>query len=194
MRVSFEKMTMANAGEITKLLQQGDSQSLEKLLPIVYDELRSLAAALFRGEFRVNHTLQPTALVHEAYLKLIGDADKISWQNRAHFFGIAARSMRQILVTHAIAHRAGKRGGGQTVLALDDAVSFFQTQDVEIISLNEALEKLERLDKRQTEIVELKFFGGLTNEETAEVLGISVSTVKREWEMARSWLYRELKK
>ena len=184
---------MANAGEITKLLQQGDSQSLEKLLPIVYDELRGLASALFRGEFRVNHTLQPTALVHEAYLKLIGDASKISWQNRAHFFGIAARSMRQILVTHAIAHRAGKRGGGQTVLALDDAVSFFQTQDVEIISLNEALEKLARLDKKQTEIVELKFFGGLTNEETAEVLGISVSTVKREWEMARSWLYRELK-
>jgi RNA polymerase sigma factor (TIGR02999 family) len=185
---------MANAGEITKLLQQGDSQSLEKLLPIVYDELRGLAAALFRGEFRVNHTLQPTALVHEAYLKLIGDADKISWQNRAHFFGIAARSMRQILVNHAVAHRAEKRGGGQTVLALDEAVSFFQTQDIEVLALHEALEKLAGLDQKQAEVVELKFFGGLTNEETAEVLQISVSTVKREWEMARSWLYRELKK
>lgn len=185
---------MANTGEITKLLQRGDPQSLEKLLPIVYDELRSLAGAIFRGEFRANHTLQPTALVHEAYLKLIGDANKISWQNRTHFFGIAARSMRQILVTHAIAHRAEKRGGGQTVLALDDAVSFFQTQNIEIISLHEALERLALLDARQAEIVELKFFGGLTNEETAEFLGISVSTVKREWEMARSWLYRELKK
>jgi len=185
---------MENSGEITKLLQNGDSEALEKLFPVVYDELHRMAAAIFRGEFRADHTLQPTALVHEAYLKLIGDSGRISWQNRAHFFGIAARSMRQILVTHAIAHRAEKRGGGQTVLALDDALSFFQTQDVEILALHEALERLAELDKKQAEIVELKFFGGLTNEETAEVLSVSVSTVKREWEMARSWLYRELKK
>lgn len=185
---------MANAGEITKLLQQGDAQSLEKLLPIVYDELRSLADVLFRKEYRANHTLQPTALVHEAYLRLIENSDGISWQNRAHFFGIAARSMRQILVNHAVAHNAEKRGGGQTVLALNDAISFLNTQNIEILALHEALEKLAELDKKQAEIVELKFFGGLTNEETAEVLQISVSTVKREWEMARSWLYRELKK
>jgi RNA polymerase sigma factor (TIGR02999 family) len=185
---------MKNSGEITKLLKSGDAQALEKLFPVVYQELREMAGALFRHEFRSNHTLQPTALVHEAYLRLIGNTDGISWQNRAHFFGIAARSMRQILVNHARSHNAGKRGGGQTVLALDEAVSFFQTRDIELLPLNEALEKLSKLDEKQAEIVELKFFGGLTNEETAEVLGISVSTVKREWEMARSWLYRELKK
>lgn len=185
---------MAKTGEITELLKQTDAQSLEKLFPIVYDELREIAGALFRNEFRANHTLQPTALVHEAFLRLVGNEGEISWQNRAHFFGIAARSMRQILVNHAVAHKAEKRGGGETVLALDEAVSFFQTQDIEILELHEALEKLAHLDKKQAETVELKFFGGLTNEETAEVLGISVSTVKREWEMARSWLYRELKK
>lgn len=187
-------LIMVRVSEITELLQQGDAQALEKLLPFVYDELHGLAAALFRNEFRANHTLQPTALVHEAYLKLVGNgSNKISWQNRAHFFGIAARAMRQILVTHAVARKTEKRGGGQTIIAFDDAVSFFQTQDIEILALHEALEKLARLDKRQAEIVELKFFGGLTSEETAEILQISVSTVKREWEMARSWLYRELK-
>jgi len=185
---------MKKSGEITKLLEQGDAEALEKLFPFVYDELRQIAGALFRREFRANHTLQPTALVHEVYMRLIGDKAEVSWQNRAHFFGIAARSMRQILVNHAVAHNAEKRGGGETIIALDDAISFFQTQNIEVISLNEALEKLARLDKKQSEVVELKFFGGLTSEETAEVLGISLSTVKREWEMARSWLYRELKK
>lgn len=185
---------MEKSDDITKLLQQGNANALEKLFPIVYDELREIAGALFRNEFRANHTLQPTALVHEVYMRLIGNKAEISWQNRAHFFGIAARSMRQILVNHAVAHNAEKRGGGQTVLALDEAVSFFQTQDIEILALHEALQKLAGLDQKQADIVELKFFGGLTNEETAEVLEISVSTVKREWEMARSWLYRELKK
>ena len=185
---------MADKGEITELLRQGDAQSLEKLFPFVYDELREIAGALFRNEFRANHTLQPTALVHEVFMRLIGDKAEVSWQNRAHFFGIAARSMRQILVSHAVRHNADKRGGGQTVLALDEAVSFFQTQNIEILALHEALEQLAQLDEKQAKIVELKFFGGLTNEETAEVLQTSVSTVKREWEMARSWLYRELKK
>lgn len=184
---------MKEAGEITQLLQLGDKQSLEKLMPIVYDELHALASILFRDEFRENHTLQPTALVHEAYLRLVGDSNDISWKNRSHFFGIAARSMRQILVNHAVAHNADKRGGGQTLLALDAAVSFFQTQDLEILELHEALEKLESLDKRQAEIVELKFFGGMTIEEVGEVLEISPATVKRDWEMARTWLYRELK-
>lgn len=186
---------MPETSNITRLLQRGDPQALEKLLPVVYDELHKIADALFRKEFRANHTLQPTALVHEVYLKLVGgNGSEISWQNRAHFFGIAARSMRQILVNHAVAHNRGKRGGGQTVFALDNAVGFLQTQDIEILALHEALEQLARLDARQAEIVELRFFGGLTNEETAEVLQTSVSTVKRDWEMARCWLYRELKK
>ncbi|MGI8787749.1 MAG: sigma-70 family RNA polymerase sigma factor [Pyrinomonadaceae bacterium] len=185
---------MTKTGEITKLLQDRDEQALEKLLPFVYDELHSLASALFDKEFRGNHTLQPTALVHEAYLRLVGDESGISWQSRAHFFGIAARSMRQILVNHAVAHNTDKRGGKQTIIALDDAISFFQTQDIEILALHEALEKFAALDRRQAEIVELKFFGGLTIEEIAEVLNVSTATVKRDWEMARSWLYRELKK
>ncbi len=185
---------MAENSHITQLLQQGDSRSIEELFPIVYSELREIAGALFRSEYRTDHTLQPTALVHEAFIRLVGSGSKISWESRAHFFGIAARSMRQILVNHAEAHNAEKRGGNKTVIALDGAISYFQTQDIEILALHEALEKLERIDKKQAEIVELKFFGGLTNEETAEVLQISVSTVKRDWEMARVWLYRALKK
>ena len=184
---------MASHGEITQLLQQRDDRSLEKLFLIVYDELKMLAAQIFKGEFRTDHTLQPTALVHEAYMRLMGDFDGISWQSRAHFFGIAARSMRQILVSHAIAHKAEKRGGGQTVIALDDAISYLSTQSIEIVSLSEALTRLESLDQRQADIVELRFFGGLTVEEAAEVLDVSPSTIKREWEMARVWLYRELR-
>ena len=184
---------VANRGQITEILQNGDKKSLEVLFPVVYDELKEIASALFRREFRQNHTLQPTALVHEAYLRLVGDANGISWQSRAHFFGIAARSMRQILVNHAVAHNADKRGGSYTVIALDDAVAFFQSRDIDILTLHYALEKLAVLDSRQAHIVELKFFGGLTNEETSEILDISVSTIKREWEMARTWLYREIK-
>jgi RNA polymerase sigma factor (TIGR02999 family) len=181
---------MADSGEITRLLQAGDDQSLEKLLPLVYGELKSLAHSLFRSE-RANHTLQPTALVHEAYLKLVS-GDNISWQNRAHFFGIAANSMRQILVNHAIARRRQKRGGGQTLMALDDSVSFPYAQDLDVIALNESLDALAQLDPRQAKIVELRFFGGLTIDETAAVLNISSATVSREWEMARTWLYCQL--
>lgn len=184
---------MNNAGKITEFLQQGDAESLNKAFPLVYDELRKIAAALFRHEFRAYHTLQPTALVHELYLRLAADKREISWRSRAHFLAIAARSMRQILVNHAIAHNAGKRGGGQTILALDEAISFFQMQNIEVLDLHEAMEKLERLDKRQAEIVELRFFGGLTIEETAEVLQVSTFTVKSDWEMAKSWLFCELK-
>lgn len=179
---------------ITRLLQQGNSQALEELFPIVYGELREIAAALFRNEHRATHTLQPTALVHEAFIKLVGGSADVSWESRAHFFGIAARSMRQILVNYAQTRNAEKRAGNKTIIALDGAISYFQTQDIEILALNEALEKLGQIDKQQSGIVELKFFGGLTNEETAEVLKISVSTVKRDWEMARLWLYRALKK
>ncbi len=185
---------MAGNKDITELLQQGNSRALEELFPIVYTELHDIAAALFRGEYRANHTLQPTALVNEAFVRLVGGGKDISWQNRAHFFGIAARSMRQILVNHAVSRNAKKRVGNKTMVALDDAVSFFQTRDVEILALHEALEKFARLDERQAAIVELKFFGGLKNEEIAEILNISISTITREWEMARTWLYRELKK
>lgn len=182
---------MADKAEITKLLQAGDEESLAKLLPLVYDELRSLAAALFSRE-RANHTLQPTALVHEAYLRLTTGSDKLSWQNRAHFFGIAANSMRQILVNHAKARRREKRGGGQTLIALDESISFSYARDLDVLALNEALETLAQLDARQVRIVELRFFGGLTLEETATMLDVSTATVSREWEMARTWLYRQL--
>lgn len=185
---------MTNQGEITKLLQNSDKKSLEELLPFVYDELHSLAAALFNREFRAGHTLQPTALVHEAYLRLIGEKNEVSWQNRAHFFGIAARSMRQILVNHAVSHNREKRSGNYTVIALDEVINFLGTQNVEILELHEALEKFAKNNPRQAEIVELKFFGGLTIEEIAEVLNISPATVKRDWELSRGWLFRELKK
>ena len=192
MHISFNEMD--ENPHITQLLQRGDARSIEELFPIVYSELREIAGALFRNEYRADHTLQPTALVNEAFIRLVGSGKEISWESKAHFFGIAARSMRQILVKHAVARNAKKRAGNKTVIALDGAISYFQTQDIEILALNEALEQLGRIDKQQSEIVVMKFFGGLTNEETAEVLQISLSTVKRDWEMARVWLYRSLKK
>lgn len=182
---------MPDSGEITRLLQAGDGEALEKLLPLVYGELKGLANALFRGE-RASHTLQPTALVHEAYLKLTGD-ENVSWQNRAHFFGIAANSMRQILVNHAKARQRQKRGGEQTLITLDESSGASYEPDVDILALNESLETLTKLDRRQAQIVELRFFGGLTIKETAAVLKTSAATVSREWEMARTWLYRQLR-
>ena len=184
-------MLEQETGEITRILQSGEAADLEKLLPVVYDELRCVAANVFRNE-RSNHTLQPTALVHEAYLRLIKENEKISWQNRAHFFGIAARLMRQILVNYALAHKAGKRGGDQQFLTFDEEMSFSRFKTVEVLSLNEALEQLAAIDKRQAEIVELRFFGGLTYEETAEVLQIPVIRVRREWQTAKMWLYKRL--
>lgn len=181
---------MPDNGEITRLLQAGDGESLERLLPLVYGELKTLASSLFQNE-REDHTLQPTALVHEAYLKLIRETN-VSWQNRAHFFGIAANSMRQILVNHAKAHRRQKRGGGRTFITLDDSAGFTEPRNVDILALNEALVMLKELDARQAKIVELRFFGGLTLKETATVMEISTASVSREWEMARAWLYRQL--
>ncbi|MGI9035299.1 MAG: sigma-70 family RNA polymerase sigma factor [Pyrinomonadaceae bacterium] len=183
---------MTESSNITRLLQQGDSRALEELFPIVYGELHEIAAALFRQEYRANHTLQPTALVNEAYLRLVGNGDGISWQSRAHFFGIAARSMRQIMVNHAEARNAEKRGGDKTIVALDEAISFLQTQNIEILALHEALEKMAALDKRQAQVVELKFFGGLTVEEIAEIVDVSPRTVRRDWETAKLWLHRAL--
>ncbi len=175
-------------GEITQLLK---SEKLEEMMPLVYDELRRIADAVFRRE-RIGHTLQPTALVNEAYLRLLESDGKIEWQNRAHFFGIAARLMRQIPVNHALAKKAEKRGGGETLISLDEARSEAKLSTVEILELHDALEKLAKLDAEQSQIVELRFFGGLTLEETAEFLQIPVMRVRREWNSAKLWLYKTL--
>jgi RNA polymerase sigma factor (TIGR02999 family) len=182
-------------GEITQLLvkaRKGDRQAESALVPLVYDELRRLARRYMRHE-RPDHTLQPTALVNEAYLRLV-EQREITWQNRAHFFGVAAQLMRRILVDHARARLAQKRGGAQQEISLDVAIAFFPAQSEQFLALNEALDRLSQLDPRQVRIVELKFFGGLTDEEVAEVLAISPRTVKRDWGVARAWLFRELSK
>lgn len=180
--------------EITVFLKAwsgGNREAADRLMMLVYSELRKLAASYLRGQ-RSNHTLQPTALVHEAYMKLI-DVSQVDWQDRAHFFAVAAQTMRHILVDHARAVAADKRGGGAHKIALDEAVSFSDEQDIDLIALDEALQKLARQDEQQSRIIELRFFGGLTVEETAEVLKISPATVKREWATARAWLYRQMK-
>ena|SRR5579883_617289 len=171
-------------------LSAGNADSAARLMPLVYDELRRLAAKYLRQE-RSGHTLQATALVHEAYLRLV-DTTNVSWQNRAHFFGIAAHLMRQILVQYARERGARKRGGDAQKLSLDKTVSFPQQREFDIEDLDAALNKLAELDAEQSKIVELRFFGGLTIEETAEALGVSSSTVKREWTSARAWLRRQL--
>lgn len=181
--------------DVTQLLirwSRGDNSALDQLMPLVYDELRRLARSYLRRE-RPDHTLQATDLVHEAYLRLI-EQDAVTWQNRAHFFGIASQMMRRILVNHALARRAAKRGGFVQRLSLDKAVSFGAQPDVDLLALDEALTDLEKMDARQSHIVELRFFGGLSIEETAEVLKISPATVKREWATAKLWLRRQMAK
>ena len=177
--------------QVTELLidwSNGHQEALTDLMPLVYDELRRLANHYLRRE-RPDHTLQPTALVNEAYLRLV-DQTGVGWQDRAHFFGIAANSMRQILINHAHSHRAAKRGGTAFKLSLDEAAGLSQTrEDVDLVALDEALSRLAVLDPQQARIVELRFFGGLTIEETAEVLRISPATVKREWTTAKAWLH-----
>jgi RNA polymerase sigma factor (TIGR02999 family) len=178
---------------ITQLLadaSNGDQAALDALLPVVYKELRKLADHYLQQE-RPDHTLQATALVHEAYLRLV-DQTNISWQNRAHFFSVAAQVMRHILVDHARAHKAEKRGGGEQEISLDAAISFFAERDVNLVALDEALNELTKLDAQQGRIVELRFFGGLTIEETAEVLKITPGTVRYDWRMAKAWLHRAL--
>lgn len=162
------------------------------MLGIVYDELRRQAARYLRRE-RPDHTLQPTALVHEAYLQLI-DQSRVSWESRAHFFGAAARLMRRILVDHARAHQAEKRGSGNEKLGLDEAIAVPENKDLNILALNDALEELARMDEQQSRIVELRYFGGLSIEETATVTGVSPATVKREWAMAKVWLQNQIKR
>lgn len=160
-------------------------------MPVVYEELRRLADRHMRRE-RPDHTLQATALVHEVYLKLVDQ--KGNWQSRAHFFGVAAQVMRHLLVDHARAHVRAKRGGGAQAIPLEDAVVFSLDRSKELLALDEALQRLAKLDARQSKVVEMRFFGGLTVEETAEALGISPMTVKREWSLARAWLYGELER
>ena len=177
---------------VTRLLvrwTEGDPAALENLLPLVYDELRRLARSYLQRE-RSGHTLQSTALVHEAYIRLV-DQD-VSWQSRAHFFGIAAQMMRRILVDHARGKNAAKRGDGACVVTLDEAIAGTGSRDVNILALDEALERLAKLDPQQSRIVELRFFAGLSIEETGEVLGISPATVKRDFAMAKAWLHREM--
>jgi RNA polymerase sigma factor (TIGR02999 family) len=189
---SFDEMQSSEG--ITQLLidwSHGDQAALEKLMPLVYDELRRLATNYLRRE-RGNHTLQPTALVNEAYLKLV-DQRNAKWQNRAQFFGISAQLMRRILVDHARQHGAAKRGGSkQQRLSITSAERVVKQPEIDLLALNEALEELTLMDPQQAQIVELKFFGGLSIEETAEVLGIGHATVERDWKIARAWLRRQL--
>jgi RNA polymerase sigma factor (TIGR02999 family) len=179
---------------ITQYLQElrdGGRDTLDELLPLVYAELRRLANSYLSRE-RENHTLQPTALVHEAYLRLIGQ-NEIAWQNRAHFFGVSARLMREILIEYARGRNRQKRGGEfKTQIALDDAIGFTNRKVLDVVAVDEALSKLEKLDERQARIVEMKFFGGLTVDEIGEVLDISTATVKREWSTAKLILHRML--
>lgn len=182
-----------SSSEITQILQQwnsGDTHAKERLLPFVYDELKRQARILMSRE-RANHTLQPTALVHEAFLR-ISQQTGIEWQNRSHFYGIASRLMRQILVDHARAHAAGKRGGDVIHFSIDDVQIPVEERAASILAIDEVLDRLAKLDEQQAKIVEMRFFGGMTNDEIAESLGISQRTVSRDWETARLWLYREL--
>ncbi len=178
---------------VTQLLVDwgnGDRQALEKLTPLVYQELKRLAARYLRRERR-EHTLQSTALVHEAWLRLI-DQNHVHWQNRAQFFGIAAEMIRRILIDHARNRQAAKRGDGAIKLSLDEALGAPDRRDFDLVALDDALEDLTKLDPKQGKLVELRFFAGLSIEESAEVLGVSPATVKREWAVAKAWLYREL--
>jgi len=182
------------AENVTQLLLkwgEGDAAALDKLMPLVYDELRRLASNYLRRE-RQNHTLQPTALVNEAYLKLV-DQKNAHWQNRAQFYGVAAQLMRRILVDHARQHQAEKRGGSkQQRLSITSARAIAQTPEVDVLAVHEALEELKQFDEQQERIVELRFFGGLSIAETAEVLGLGHATVERDWKMARAWLRQKL--
>ena len=181
---------LAGDKEVTGLLvawSEGDESAYEKLVPLVYAELHRLAHRFMSGE-RPDHTMQTTALVNEAYLRLVDQ--KARWQNRSHFFAIAAQVMRRILVDHARAHTYAKRGGGAQKLELNEALIMAQERAAEMVALDEALEKLKAFDARKARVVELRFFGGLTVDETAEVLGVSPNTVDRDWSTARAWLYK----
>ena len=183
----------ASPDDITQLLVDwgnGNKLALDGLMPLVYDELHRIASRYLRRE-RQGHTLQTTALINEAYLRIV-DQKRVNWQSRAHFFGIAAQMMRRILVDHARSHLYAKRGGGAQKLTLDEAIATPQERDFDLVALDDALTTLAQIDPQQSRIIELRFFGGLTIEETAEVIGISPATVKRDWNMAKAWLFGEI--
>jgi RNA polymerase sigma-70 factor (ECF subfamily) len=185
----------AAVGDVTQLLadvQNGRPDAAHQLMPLVYDELRRLARGQMRRE-RSDHTLQATALVHEAYFRLVDQPGR-TWQNRTHFIRIAAQVMRRMLIDYARARRTAKREGGLQRVPLEEPLLLTEEQSDEILALNEALERLAEFDARQSRVVELRFFGGLTVEETAEALGTSAKTVKRDWSVARAWLHREVRK
>ena len=185
-------MGEAESHRVTELLvawSKGNERALDALTPLVYDELRRLARSYMRQE-RSGHTLQSTALVHEAFLRLIDQ--RVQWNSRAHFFGIAAQMMRRILVDHAKAQSTAKRGAGALRIELDEGLATAPSRDVDLLALDEALERLTKVDPQRSRIVELRFFGGLSNEESAEVLGVSPATIQRQWAGARAWLFHEL--
>lgn len=187
-------MTLPEQSSVTELLvasHKGDPEALNKLLPLVYDELRRVAERYLRRE-RPDHTLQATALVHEAYLRLVDQ--NVPWQNRAHFFGIAAEMMRRILIDHARGVQAAKRGSGGIKLPLDDVINLSDERAADLIVLDEALKALSEIDPQKSRIVELRFFGGLSIEETAEVMGLGTATIIRQWKFAKAWLYSEVSK
>jgi RNA polymerase sigma factor (TIGR02999 family) len=191
--VDAEKgMSQTTPGTVTRLLLDwsgGNEDALHALMPIVYDELRRLARSRMRGE-RPGHTLGTTGLIHEAYMRLV--AQEVSWQSRAHFFGIAAQMMRRVLVDYAKGQQRAKRGGGAVKVSLDEPALVGKPPGVDMVALDESLSRLEKLDPQRARIVELRFFGGLSNEESAEVLKISPATVQRQWAGARAWLYHEI--
>lgn len=186
-------MKASTADNLTSLLvewREGDEAALERLMPLVYDQLRSMAHRYVQRE-RDGHTLQTSALVNEAYLRLAGQ--KVGWQNRAHFFAVTARVMRHILIDYARRRRYTKHGGDAQQIPIEEASAMTMERATELIALEEALEELAKLDQRKSEVVELRYFGGLSLEETAEVLKISLMTVRRDWRAAKAWLYRRLK-
>ena len=182
--------TSPNVTALLKKIEQGDKSALDQLFPLVYEELRRLAGSYLRGE-RGNHTLQATALVHEAYMRMVNQRE-VDWHNRAQFFGLAAQMMRRILVNYANQHHAQKRGGHETCLSLDEALGFAAKKDVDVQALDAALNALAAIDETQSRIVELRFFAGLTVEEVADVMQVSPETIKRKWRTAKAFLFAQL--
>jgi RNA polymerase sigma factor (TIGR02999 family) len=183
-----------SAHDVTLLLQAwggGDKKALDRLTPLVYRELRRIASRMMAAE-RPNHTLQATALVNEAYVRLV-DTQQVSWQDRAHFFALCARAMREILIDHARSRGSAKRGGGEVAIELDEGLAAAPSPEANLLELDDALKRLAEIDARKSQVVELRFFGGLNLEETAEALKVSTKTVQRDWDLARGWLYRELR-
>ncbi|MCB9846299.1 MAG: sigma-70 family RNA polymerase sigma factor [Phycisphaeraceae bacterium] len=180
----------ANATELLRAIGEGDRRAADELLAVVYEELRGLAARYLRQE-RAGHTLQPTALVHEAYVRLVGGAQP-DWQGRAHFLAVAARAMRNALVNHALARKAEKRGGGRTAVSLEAGLIARPAAELDAIELSEAIERLSALDERKARLIEMRFFAGMTMDECASALGVSLSTAEADWRFARAWLARAL--